>query len=233
MIEDDHKLADRTAEYLRGHGAVVELVDNGICGLEAALSGDFDIALLDIMLPGLNGLELCRALRRASDLPVIILSARGEEVDRVIGLELGADDYLTKPFSPRELLARIRAKLRGKGRIGDGGTPPNVLEVGPLVVDRARRRVSVNGRACPLTAYQFDLLWALAEAGECVSTRAALYERVRSLRGDAPDDFDPTIDRSIDVHLSKIRQSLSACHPQGAALIRTMRGVGYVLVSRA
>lgn len=231
LIEDDHKLAAHTAEYLRDHGAAVTIVDNGPAGLHAALEGEFDIALLDIMLPGLDGFALCRALRQNSQLPVIMLSARGEEADRVVGLEIGADDYLTKPFSPRELLARIRANLRREGK----PAPREVshLEVGPLRIDRARRTAVVHGHTCSLTAYQFDLLWALAEAGETVSSRPALYARVRALRGEPLDDFDPTIDRSIDVHLSKIRQALTACHPAGANLIRTMRGVGYVLAAES
>lgn len=226
LIEDDERLAERTAEYLRTHKATVEIVGEGDRGLERASSGEHDLVLLDLMLPGIDGLDLCRKLRQHSRVPVIILSARGEEVDRVVGLELGADDYMPKPFSPRELLARIRAVLRRHSDDASGGES---LSVGPLAIDRARRAVAVAGEGCELTAYQFDLLWVLASQAERVLTRQQLHARVRALRGEPPQDFDPTVDRSIDVHLSKVRQALASASPEGANLIRTVRGVGYVL----
>jgi DNA-binding response OmpR family regulator len=227
LIEDDEKLAERTAEYLRGHKAEIEIVGDGEAGLERAGSGEHDIVLLDLMLPGIDGLDLCRKLRQRSKVPVIILSARGEEVDRIVGLEVGADDYMPKPFSPRELLARIRAVLRRQAATAqvDG----EVLEVGPLHIDRARRVATVHGTACELTAYQFDLLWVLATQAERVLSRNQLHAQVRALRGEPPQEFDPTVDRSIDVHLSKVRQSLSAADERAKGLIRTVRGVGYVL----
>jgi DNA-binding response OmpR family regulator len=228
LIEDDERLAARTAEYLRSHKAEVEIVAEGERGLERAGSGEHDIVLLDLMLPGIDGLDLCRKLRQRSKVPVIILSARGEEIDRIVGLEVGADDYMPKPFSPRELLARIRAVLR---RHGSGGGPEaESIEVGPLNIDRARRTASVNDQACDLTAYQFDLLWVLASQAERVLTRNQLHAQVRALRGEPPQDFDPTVDRSIDVHLSKVRQALAAADAEaGSELIKTVRGVGYVL----
>ncbi|MFV8753803.1 response regulator transcription factor [Nannocystaceae bacterium ST9] len=228
LIEDDQRLAERTAEYLRSHDVRVEIVGDGERGLERSGSGEHELVLLDLMLPGIDGLELCRKLRQRSKVPVIMLSARGDEVDRIVGLELGADDYLPKPFSPRELLARIRAVLRRHGSAGPSSD--DVLEVGPLQIDRARRVATVTEVACELTAYQFDLLWVLASQAERVLSRNQLHAQVRALRGEPPQEFDPQVDRSIDVHLSKVRQSLAAAEPQrGGALIKTIRGVGYVL----
>jgi len=230
LIEDDERLAARTAEYLRTHKADVEIVAEGEQGLERAASGEHDIVLLDLMLPGIEGLELCRRLRQRSRVPVIILSARGEEVDRIVGLEIGADDYMPKPFSPRELLARIRAVLRRHESTGAGVTGAETVSVGPLTIDRARRVATVSGGSCELTAYQFDLLWVLASQAERVLSRNQLHAQVRALRGEPPQEFDPTVDRSIDVHMSKVRQALTAADADGGAeLIRTVRGVGYVL----
>jgi DNA-binding response OmpR family regulator len=232
LIEDDDRLAERTAEYLQTHKAQVEIVGDGDRGLERAAAGEHDIVLLDLMLPGIDGLELCRKLRQRSKVPVIILSARGEEIDRIVGLEVGADDYLPKPFSPRELLARIRAVLRRHAASGDTNT--QLLTVGPLEIDRTRRVATVLGKPCELTAYQFDLLWVLASQAERVLSRNQLHAQVRALRGETPQEFDPTVDRSIDVHLSKVRQSLAAADEAvGTNLIKTIRGVGYVLSPEA
>jgi DNA-binding response OmpR family regulator len=227
LIEDDAKLAERTAEYLRAHDATVEIVGDGDRGLARALSGEHDLVLLDLMLPGSDGLTVCKKLRQTSQVPVVMLTARGEEVDRVVGLEIGADDYLPKPFSPRELLARIRAVLRRNQAAAQ--PPAATLEVGPLLIDRDRHVAMLTGKPVELTAYQFDLLWALAEGAGKVLGREQLFLRVRQLRGDAPADFDPSIDRSVDVHLSKIRSALGAAGEEGKTLIRTVRGVGYVL----
>lgn len=227
LVEDDAKLAERTAEYLRGHDFVVEQAADGETGLTRALTGEHEVVLLDLMLPRRDGLSVCRELRRASAVPVIMLSARSEEIDRVLGLELGADDYLAKPFSPRELVARIRAVLR-RGA-GPSQAQPGARRCGPLLVDRDRHRATVEGEACELTAYQFDLLWILSGAPEQALTREQIHQKLKALRGEPQSDFDPAVDRSIDVHLSKIRAALAAAHPSGAGLIRTLRGVGYML----
>ncbi len=226
LIEDDTRLAAHTAEYLREHQASVEVVGDGDAGLERAREGSWDVVLLDLMLPGMDGLALCRELRNHSRVPVIMLSARGEEVDRIVGLEIGADDYLPKPFSPRELLARIRAVLR---RQGQGPLADSKVEVGGLEIDRDRRVASLAGEAMELTAYQFDLLWVLAAQAEKVVPRAELFAEVRRLRGEPQMEFDPSVDRSIDVHMSKVRQALAGAHADGDKMIRTVRGVGYVL----
>ncbi len=234
LVEDDNKLAARTAEYLRGHDFEVEIAGDGELGLARALRGEHDIVLLDLMLPRKGGLEVCKELRQRSSVPVIMLTARGDEVDRILGLEIGADDYLPKPFSPRELVARIRAVMRRfeatraqRGASGDDAAEQH--SVGPLTIDRSRRRVTIGDELCTLTAYQFDLLWVLASSRDHVLSREQLNARVRALRGEPAGDFDPSVDRSIDVHLSKIRQALTATDKSAKGLIRTVRGVGYVL----
>ena len=225
LIEDDDKLASRTSEYLQGHGAQVERVADGQEGLERAEHGQYDVVLLDLMLPTIDGLDVCRRLRAVSDVPVIMLSARGEEVDRIVGLEIGADDYLAKPYSPRELLARIRAVLRR----GSAERQSSEIDIGSLHLDRERRLVTLLGTPLTITAAQFDLLWVLADQAPRVVSRAELHRLVAKLRGETPTGFDPTTDRSIDVHLSKIRVALGSEDPRGTRLVRTVRGVGYVL----
>ncbi len=231
LVEDDARLAEHTAEYLRDHDAEVEVVGDGVRGLERAASGEHALVLLDVMLPGLDGLEVCRRLRQRSSIPIIMLTARGDEVDRVVGLELGADDYLPKPFSPRELLARVRAVLRRQAAPAAAAAPGTGqrVELGPLRIDRERHTVHVDGQPLELTAYQFDLLWVLATQAGKVLGREQLHGQVRQLRGEPLVEFDPAVDRSIDVHLSKVRAALGSISEPAKALIRTVRGVGYVL----
>jgi len=219
LVEDDLRLARLTAEYLSGHGVVVTHVADGKRGLDEALRGRWDVVLLDLMLPGRDGLEICREVRARTDLPIIILTARGEEADRVMGLELGADDYLAKPYSPRELLARIRAVTRrAKGKAG----PRNELvTVGGLQLDPSARRATLHGEEVPLTGYEFDLLKALAERAGRILSREQLMELVR---GSAEEAFD----RSIDVHVSRLRQKLGD-DPKNPVLLKTIRGAGYIL----
>ncbi len=228
LIEDDERLAEVTAEYLRDQEAHVDVVPDGADGLQRALEGEHDIVLLDLMLPSLDGISVCKQLRAQSNIPVIMLTAKGDEVDRIVGLEIGADDYLAKPFSPRELLARIRAVLRRHTATPTEDQTSSVL-AGPLAIDRERRIAELHGERVELTAYQFDLLWVLSLNAGKVLERGDLNNRVRELRGDPPIEFDPSVDRSIDVHLSKIRAALGAAHDDGKDLIETVRGVGYVL----
>jgi len=231
LIEDDARLAEHTAEYLTHHDAQVEVASDGERGLVRARSGEHDLVLLDLMLPKLDGIELCKQLRSSSNVPVIMLTARGDEVDRIVGLELGADDYLAKPFSPRELLARIRAVLRRHQAPApaSAGEPSAELRVDDLVINRDRRTADFRGERVELTAFQFDLLWVLAQSARKVLGRGEIHTAVRELRGEPPSEFDPAIDRSIDVHLSKIRSALTTAHDDAAKLIQTVRGVGYVL----
>ena len=221
LVEDDARLASLTAEYLRGHGVSVEHAAGGRAALAEARATRFDVVLLDLMLPDLGGLEVCRELRVFSDVPIIMLTARGEEADRVLGLELGADDYLPKPFSPRELLARIQAQVR-RAR-GQAGPPTRRLVVGALELDPAALRATLEGRELDLTAYEFHLLRALAERAGRVLSRERLLELVR---GSAEEAFD----RSIDVHVSRLRAKLGD-DPKRPRLLKTVRGAGYQLVA--
>jgi DNA-binding response OmpR family regulator len=223
LVEDDLRLANLTREYLEGHGVAVVHVADGRRGQEEALSGRFDAVLLDLMLPAKDGLEVCREVRARSDVPIVVLTARGEEADRVMGLELGADDYLAKPYSPRELLARIRAVTRrAKGRAGPA---TDVVRVGGLVVDPAARRVVLDGKEIALTGYEFALLLALARRAGRVLAREQLMELAK---GSAEEAFD----RSVDVHVSRLRQKLGD-DPKRPRLIKTVRGAGYVLAGEA
>ncbi len=223
LVEDDRRLATLTREYLEGHGVAVVHVADGRRGQDEALSGRYDAVLLDLMLPGKDGLEVCREIRVRSDVPIIVLTARGEEADRVMGLELGADDYLAKPFSPRELLARIRAVVRrAKGR---AGPTREAVKVGGLVVDPAARRVTLDGREIVLTGYEFALLHALARRAGRILAREQLMELAK---GSAEEAFD----RSIDVHVSRLRQKLGD-DPKRPRLIKTVRGAGYLLAGDA
>jgi DNA-binding response OmpR family regulator len=219
LVEDDLRLARLTREYLESHGVLVEHVADGRRGLEEASRGRFDAVLLDLMLPGKDGLEVCRELRARSDVPILVLTARGEEADRVLGLELGADDYLAKPFSPRELLARIRAVVRrARGRAGPSRA---TVQVGPLRLDPAARRATLDGEEIALTGYEFALLEALARRAGRVLSREQLMELAK---GSAEDAFD----RSVDVHVSRLRQKLGD-DPKRPRLIKTVRGSGYLL----
>ena len=223
LVEDDARLAALTKEYLEGHGVAVVHVGDGRKGQEEALTGRYDAVLLDLMLPGKDGLEVCREIRARSDVPIVVLTARGEEADRVMGLELGADDYLAKPFSPRELLARIRAVVRrAKGRAGPA---KDLVRVGMLTVDPGARRVTLRGREVPLTGYEFALLEALARRAGRVLSRERLMELAR---GSADEAFD----RTVDVHVSRLRQKLGD-DPKRPRLIKTVRGAGYVLAGEA
>jgi DNA-binding response OmpR family regulator len=221
LVEDDARLAALTAEYLRGHGVKVVVAGDGDAAVEEARRTRFDAVLLDLMLPGRGGLDVCRQFRARSDVPILILTARGEEADRVLGLELGADDYLTKPFSPRELLARIQALVR-RAR-GQAGPPARPVVVGDLELDPAALRATLAGRELPLTAYEFQLLRVLAERAGHVISRERLLELVR---GSAEEAFD----RSIDVHVSRLRAKLGD-DPKRPRWLKTVRGAGYQLVT--
>jgi two-component system OmpR family response regulator len=219
LIEDDRKLAQLTARYLETHGLTVTTAEDGEKGLGAFVRGVFDIVLLDVMLPGIDGVEVCRQIRARSDVPVVMLTARGEEADRVMGLETGADDYIGKPFSSRELLARIRAQVRrARGKIGPG---QKALFAGPLRLDLAAMRATVEGRILNLTSYEFALLRALAERAGHVLSREQLLD---ATRGSTEEAFD----RSIDVHVSRLRQKLEA-DPRHPRLLKTVRGLGYMV----
>jgi DNA-binding response OmpR family regulator len=220
-IEDDVRIARLMSKYLESHGIVVALAAAGADGVAAVMRERPDVVLLDLMLPGIDGTEVCRQLRDRSDVPIIMVTARSEEADRVVGLEGGADDYVVKPFSSRELLARIRAHVRrAHGRVGPS---PQELRVGGMVIESTAMRVTLHGQAVELTTYEFMLLHALAERVGRVLTREQLVHRVR---GSADEAFD----RSVDVHISRLRQKLND-DPRAPRLVKTVRGVGYMLAS--
>ena len=224
MIEDDTRLAQMVGEYLERSGFGVSHAPDARTGLERLTQPGAlpDLVVLDLMLPDIDGLEVCRRLRalpgEAGKVPVLMLTAKGDPMDRIVGLELGADDYLPKPFEPRELLARIRAVLR---RRGEGAAPAaKVLRFGTLEIDRDARTVTVAGQPCELTSYQFDLLIALAERAGRVLTRDQIMEAVRGRELEA-------FDRSIDVHMGRIRAAIEQ-DAKNPRRILTVRGVGYV-----
>jgi two-component system response regulator RegX3 len=212
VVEDEDAIADPLAEGLRREGFVVSRVSTGQAALDAPLP---DLVLLDLRLPDIDGLEVCRALRARSEVPIIVVTAKGEEVDRVVGLELGADDYVVKPFGLRELVARIRAVLRRAGR----RTESNVLETGELRIDLRTRRVAVNGTQVELTAKEYDLLVLLARDPGAVVTKQRILNEVwnTSWYGAA---------KTVDVHVASLRRKLG-----DASLIETVRGIGLRLRS--
>jgi DNA-binding response OmpR family regulator len=220
LIEDDSELAELVTEYLSGEGFVVTVAEDGEEGIALAQRREHALIVLDLMLPKLSGTDVLKKLRPAITTPVIILTARGDPVDRVLGLELGADDYLAKPFNPRELVARIRAVLR---RAQPAATSQQVAQhFGALTLDTAGFRAFLDTRELPLSTLEFELLVELAGATGRVLSREALLERVRHR------DFD-VFDRSIDVHVSHIRQKLGD-DPKSPRWIKTVRGVGYMFL---
>ena len=217
IIDDDVRLATMVADYLSEAGFAVERSLTGTAGITVAERGGIDAVILDLMLPDLDGFEVCRRLRAQSDVPILMLTARGEDTDRIVGLEIGADDYLAKPFNPRVLLARIRAVLRRRGGAKPDG---DTMRFGRLRIDRGSRSVHVDGETKALTSYQFDLLAALAENAGRVLNRDRLLDLVKG------EDLE-AFDRSIDVHVSRIRAAIED-DPKHPRRILTVRGSGYV-----
>jgi two-component system, OmpR family, phosphate regulon response regulator OmpR len=216
IIDDDSRLAAMVADYLRPRGMIADCAATAARGLQMATQGAWDAVILDVMLPDGDGFEVCRRLRASSDVPVLMLTARGDPQDRVVGLELGADDYLPKPFDPRELLARLRAITRR--RRGAALPYAEVLRFGALEVDAAARQVRRGGTVLPLTGHQFDILHLLARNAGRVLSREAIMDR---LRGEG-------FDRSIDVHISRIRAVIEE-DPRHPRRLVTVRGAGYQL----
>jgi two-component system phosphate regulon response regulator OmpR len=218
VVEDDPRLADMLLEYLGQAGFHVTVAPSGRTALEHASADEYDAIVLDLMLPDLDGLDVCRQLRTTSDTPILMLTGRGDALDRIVGLEIGADDYVPKPFEPRELLARLRAILRRRA----SGKPvaERPLHFGRLEIDTAARAVRVDGKPCDLTSYQFDLLVTLANKAGRVLSRDVLMDLVK---GEHLDAFD----RSIDVHISRIRAAIED-DPKKPRRVITVRGAGYV-----
>lgn len=225
VIDDDRKLCRLIRDYLEPLGYEIESAHTGPDGLEKAQAGQHQVIILDVMLPGMDGFEVLKQLRRTSDIPVLMLTSRGEEPDRIVGLEIGADDYLPKTFSTRELLARLRAVTRRATRAGAGAPPEGEPEivVGKLRVNTDARVALLDDQPLTLTPVEFDLLAVLARARGRVKSREQLLEEIRDRNYDV-------FDRSIDVHISTLRRKLGddAKEPR---FIRTLRSAGYMLIN--
>ncbi len=222
IVDDDVELCELVAEYLGDEGFSVEAVHDGATGVERCLAGEPDLVILDVMLPELGGFAVLGRIREASRVPVIMLTARGEEVDRIVGLEMGADDYLPKPFNPRELVARIRAILRRSRPSAETIAEASVIAVGDLEIDVGARRVRCAVGDVELTGAEFAVLETLARAAGTVVSRDELSRQALGRRASA-------FDRSLDVHLSNLRRKLGPS-PGGGDRIKTVRGVGYLYV---
>lgn len=219
IIDDDEELCELVSEYLTVEGFDIACVNDGATGLERALSGDYDMAILDVMLPKMNGFDVLRNLREQSKLPVIMLTARGDDMERIVGLEIGADDYLPKPFNPRELAARLRAILRRAVVDGDGETSEK-LDIDGIQISSASRIATCDGKELNLTSVEFELLLELLkEAGKIVK-KEDLSEKVLERK------LSP-YDRSLDMHISNLRKKLGD-RADGTERIKTIRSVGYI-----
>jgi two-component system, OmpR family, phosphate regulon response regulator OmpR len=222
VIDDDARLTAMVSDYLAAAGYAVERRASGRDGLAALERGAFDAVILDVMLPDIDGFEVCRAIRARWRTPILMLTGRGEETDRIVGLEIGADDYLPKPFNPRELQARLRAILRRSRAAAPADDAP--MRFGRLEIDRGSRMVRLDGEEKALTSHQFDLLAALAENAGRVLDRERLLDLVK---GETLEAFD----RSIDVHISRIRAAIED-DPKHPRRILTVRGAGYVFARK-
>ena len=216
LIEDDLRLAEMVSSYLGAAGFSVTHAPTGHAGIALAGRDGFDALILDLMLPDIDGLEVCRRVRTGAATPILMLTARGDAMDRVVGLEMGADDYLPKPFEPRELLARLKAILRRQGR----DEPREMLRFGRLQIDPGALEVRLDGEPRPLTSHQFALLLVLARHAGRVMSREAIMDQLRHERLEA-------FDRSIDVHISRIRAAIED-NPKKPRRVITVRGAGYV-----
>lgn len=229
LVDDDRELARLLTDYLASHGVAVDHVEDGAHAVErlAAAVDGYDVVLLDVMLPGMDGFEVCRRLRERFDVAIVMLTARGEDTDRVVGLEIGADDYVPKPFNPRELLARMRAVVRRAQRARSAGAAAGEdrVEVGDLLVDVPAHKALLGGRELQLTSFEFRVLVALARRAGQTVTREELASVVLPKGG----RYDPSVDRSLDVHVSHLRHKIGD-DAKESKRIRTVRGVGYVLV---
>ena len=220
IIDDDEELCDLVSEYLTVEGFEITAVHDGDTGLSRALSGKFDLAILDVMLPKLNGFDVLRNLREKSGMPVLMLTARGDDVERIVGLEIGADDYLPKPFNPRELVARLRAILRRASNDADDHSSVEKIAVDDLELSASARSVKRDGDELPVTSVEFDLLSALLRDAGKVVKKEDLSENVLERR------LSP-YDRSLDMHISNLRKKLGL-RSDGSERIKTVRSVGYI-----
>lgn len=219
LVDDEPKVCDLLRTYLERIGYEVACVQDGSVAVQEIERRSPALVLLDLNLPGMDGLEICRTLRKTSDVPIIMLTARDEEADRIVGLEIGADDYVTKPFSPREVVARVKAVLRRRDTVSQDVRP---LEIGTLLVDAPRHHVTYRNKPLLLTSREFAIVEFLARNPGRVFSRAQLLDRVFSI------DFDG-YERTIDAHIKNIRQKLAEIAPDSPTPLTTVRGVGYKL----
>lgn len=220
IIDDDEELCELVSEYLTVEGFETTCVHDGQSGLDRARSGEFDMAILDVMLPKMNGFDVLRKLREDSDVPVLMLTARGDDMERIVGLEIGADDYLPKPFNPRELVARLRAILRRVSSDDENGSVPEKVQVDDLEISTTSRSAKLDGTEVGLTSVEFDLLvYLVRQAGKIVK-KEDLSENVME-RSLSP------YDRSLDMHISNLRKKLGHRN-DGSDRIKTVRSVGYI-----
>ena len=220
IVEDEEAIADLEKDYLELSGFAVETVNRGDRGLQEALTGEYDLVVLDLMLPGMDGFEVCRRIREKKDIPVIMVSAKKDDIDKIRGLGLGADDYMTKPFSPSELVARVKAHMARYERLVGAGTRTNdIIEIRGLRIDKTARRVYVDGVEKSFTTKEFDLLTFLAENPDHVFTKEELFRRIWNM--DSVGDI-----ATVTVHIKKIREKIeyNTSKPQ---YIETIWGVGY------
>lgn len=220
IIDDDEELCDLVSEYLTVEGFTVESMNDGESGLERARIGGFDLAILDVMMPKKNGFDVLRELRQTSRLPVLMLTARGDDMERIVGLEIGADDYLPKPFNPRELVARIRAILRRASGEAADQTLPEKIVIEDLELSASSRSAAIDGTEIVLTSLEFDLLAALARHAGTVVKKEELSETVLER------ELSP-YDRSLDMHISNLRKKIGL-RADGSDRIKTIRSVGYI-----
>lgn len=223
VVDDDIELCSLVTKYLELEGFEVKTVNEGEQGIELALSGKYTLVILDVMLPGVNGFDALRRIRTHSRVPVLMLSARAEEVEKIVGLEIGADDYLAKPFNPHELVARIRAIIRRaqpNSQLGSEKIPYPLLTVGDIELDKNTWKVRRSGEVVALTTLEFNLLEVLIRVAGRVVTREELVEKVLGRK------FDP-FDRSLDMHVSNLRKKLGH-QVSGVERVKSVRGVGYV-----
>ena len=222
IVEDDERLATLTREYLEGNGMEVAVVENGDEAIHRIREEQPDLVVLDLMLPGTDGLSVCREVRPDFRNPILMLTARTEDMDQVLGLEMGADDYVAKPVKPRVLLARIRALLRRVETDQEQTEGQTRLEFGNLVIDNSAREVLLDGEAVELTSAEYDLLWLLASNAGQVLSRETIFEELRGIQYDGQD-------RSIDVRISRIRPKVGD-DPENPRRIKTVRSRGYLFV---
>ncbi|HMM80069.1 MAG TPA: response regulator transcription factor [Pyrinomonadaceae bacterium] len=220
IIDDDEELCELVSEYLSVEGFDADSVNDGETGLKRALSGDYEMAILDVMLPKMDGFEVLRNLRRESNLPVIMLTARGDDMERIVGLEIGADDYLAKPFNPRELAARLRAILRRTAEPANSDQAGETVELDDISISSSSRVSTLAGKELNLTSVEFELLFELLRNAGKVVRKEDLSEAVLDRK------LSP-FDRSLDMHISNLRKKLGN-RTDGSVRIKTIRSVGYI-----